>query len=312
MTISRNSAIGTPGIPWGSQEKKIWLSQQTIKRSYQEQVISRVEKIEQQLSSILTVEQYGALSSDPARYSLWAFKSKHWQELRPTILITGGVHGYETSGVQGALRFVESTLTAYKDLYNFVVIPCISPWGYETINRWTSQAIDPNRSFVKGTAVEECRHLMTYIEGLGIEYLCHMDLHETTDTDNSEFRPALEARDAIIQDLWEIPDGFYGVGNTEKPEPAFQKAIIDAVAKVTHIAPCDENNYLIGTQIEQHGVINRPIKALGLCAAISDAPYVSTTEVYPDSPNVNDENCVLAQVAAICGALDYLRGTLAP
>ncbi|MDG0968983.1 MAG: M14 family metallocarboxypeptidase [Porticoccaceae bacterium] len=312
MTITRKSIIGIPGIPWGPHERKIWLSQQTIKRSYQDQVIARIEKIEQQLSSILTIEQYGALSSDPDRYSLWAFKSKHWQELRPSILITGGVHGYETSGVQGALRFVESTLTAYKDLYNFVVIPCISPWSYETINRWTSQAIDPNRSFTGGTAVEECRHLMTYVKELNIEFHCHMDLHETTDTDNLEFRPALEARDAIAQDLWEIPDGFYGVGNTEKPQPAFQKAIIDAVAKVTHIAPCDENNCLIGTKIEQHGVINYPIKALGLCAAISDAPYVSTTEVYPDSPHVNDENCVLAQVAAICGALDYLQGTPTP
>ena len=35
--------------------------------------------------------------------------------------------------------------------------------------------------------------------------------------------------------------------------------------------------------------------------------YVATTEVYPDSPLVDDENCILAQVAAVTGGLDYIR-----
>ena len=67
-----------------------------------------------------------------------------------------------------------------------------------------------------------------------------------------------------------------------------------------------KKNCLIGTKIEQRGVINYPIRDIGLCAAFTGAPFVSTTEVYPDSPKVNDENCILAQVAAIQGALNYL------
>ncbi|MFT4630586.1 MAG: hypothetical protein ACI8PV_001708, partial [Dinoroseobacter sp.] len=31
----------------------------------------------------------------------------------------------------------------------------------------------------------------------------------------------------------------------------------------------------------------------------------TTTEVYPDSPKVDDENCIQAQVAAICSGLDF-------
>lgn len=107
--------------------------------------------------------------------------------------------------------------------------------------------------------------------------------------------------------MWEIPDGFYSVGDSAKPEPAFQKAIIDAVEQVTHIAPSDANGYLIGTKTEQRGVINYPLESLGLCGAFTGAPFVSTTEVYPDSPLVDDENCILAQIAAVCGALNYLR-----
>ena len=300
-------AIGTPGKPWRDEEKAVWLSQQTIKRSYQQQVVAKVAKIGQDLSELLVVEQYGVLSYDPDTYTLWVIKTKCWQDRKPTILITGGVHGYETSGVQGALRFVETMLGFYADTYNFVVAPCISPWGYETINRWNPSTIDPNRSFKSDTAVEEASNIMSYVKDLNVPILAHLDLHETTDTDNSEFRPALEARDAIDQELWEIPDGFYGVGDSENPVPDFQKAIIDAVEKVTHIAPSDENNYLIGAKTEQRGVINYPIKGLGLCSGFTDAPFVTTTEVYPDSPKVDDENCIMAQVAAVMGALDYLN-----
>jgi hypothetical protein len=40
--------------------------------------------------------------------------------------------------------------------------------------------------------------------------------------------------------------------------------------------------------------------------AVTKAGFVTTTEVYPDSPLVTDENCIEAQVAAIIGGLKYL------
>ncbi|MGI9287811.1 MAG: M14 family metallopeptidase [Pseudomonadales bacterium] len=309
MTSQRYYQIGTPGTPWGAEEKAAWLSSQTAKRSYQQQVVSSIEKIRWQMSELVIVEQYGALSYAPGTYTLFAIKTKNWQGSKATILVTGGVHGYETSGVHGALRFVESELASYADTYNFIVAPCISPWGYETINRWNPNTVDPNRSFYSGSPAEEAINVMNYIDGLNIAILAHIDLHETTDSDNSEFRPALAARDAIAQKAWDIPDGFYAVGDTVKPEPEFQKAIIDSVEKVTHIAPTDENNKLIGVDVEQRGVINYATKELGLCAGFTDAPFVTTTEVYPDSQKVNDENCIAAQVAAVTGALNYLKAS---
>ena len=147
---------------------------------------------------------------------------------------------------------------------------------------------------------------MSYINELDVDIAMHIDLHETTDTDNSDFRPALAARDAIVQKNWNIPDGFYLVGDTTKPAKEFQYAINQAVAKVTHIAPADNDGKLIGVDIEQFGVINYAGRALGLCMGLTDAPLVTTTEVYPDSPLVDDENCILAQVAAITAAIDFI------
>jgi hypothetical protein len=135
----------------------------------------------------------------------------------------------------------------------------------------------------------------------------HFDLHETTDTDNTIFRPALEQRDGIIQEPSDIPDGFYLVGDSENPQPEFQKSIIESVRKVTHIAPADDKGNIIGAKLEQDGVIHYELKKLFLCAGFSKAKYTTTTEVYPDSLNVTLDDCINAQVAAINGGLEYLK-----
>lgn len=302
MTQAQAYPIGTPGRKWGGEEKTAWLAKQSIKRSYQDIVVARIEP----LNSRYDVEQYGALSYDPKRYPLLAIKTRDWDSSKPNVLITGGVHGYETSGVLGALAFLEQQALAYNDKFNIVVAPCVSPWGFETINRWNQNAVDPNRSFYLDSPAEESRALMQYIASLQVDITAHIDLHETTDSDNSEFRPALAARDNEVHSNWNIPDGFYLVGDTKKPVAEFQRAVIESVEQVTHIAPADEQGKLIGVSLAQRGVINYATKTLGLCAGFSDSKYCTTTEVYPDSPLVTDENCNSAQVAAITGALDYL------
>lgn len=287
---------------WGEAEKQQWLSEQTIKRSYTEQVVSVING----LTDLFDVEQYGALSFDLDKYPLFMLKSKNWDSSKSVILVTGGVHGYETSGVHGALGFLQGPAKNYINGYNIAVAPCVSPWGYESINRWNPFAIDPNRSFIKDSPCEESAFLMQAVSALQGEVLAHFDLHETTDSDNSVFRPALAARDGIKQIVWNIPDGFYVVGNTEEPVADFQSAVIQSVEKITHIAPPDDAGKIIGKPLEQKGVINYPTKSLGLCAGMTDAKYTTTTEVYPDSPKVTDEDCNLAQIAAIVGGLDYL------
>ncbi len=295
-------SIGTPGMAWNTQQKKQWFEQQQIKRSYQQEVRNRIES----LRHYFDVVQYGVLPYDPQKYPLYLLKSLDWKSNCPTILITGGVHGYETSGVQGALSFAETAAKDYNNQVNFLIAPCLSPWGYETINRWNPDAIDPNRSFYPDSPAPEARLLMEYVQSLAVELTAHFDLHETTDTDNSEFRPALAARDGVELDVWDIPDGFYLVADSNHPQPAFQQAIVEAVEKVTHIAPADEHGKIIGAPLEQKGVIHYAKADLGLCGGFSGAQYVTTTEVYPDSDSATAEICIQAQVAAITGGLDYI------
>ncbi|BCB45144.1 TPA: M14 family metallopeptidase [Vibrio diabolicus] len=297
--------IGTPGQPWSEEERKAWLATQEVKRSYQDEVVSKIDALRERFG----VEQYGALSYNEARFPLFCIKTRNWDSTKPVVLVTGGVHGYETSGVHGALKFVETEAERYAEHFNIVVAPCVSPWGYEVINRWNPNAIDPNRSFYKDSPAEESANLMKLVATLG-DVLMHIDLHETTDSDETEFRPALAARDGIEYIEGMIPDGFYTVGDSENPQPEFQKAVIESVAKVTHIAPADENGEIIGSPVVQFGVINYPMVKLGLCGGVTNCVYGTTTEVYPDSPTVTDEECNDAQVAAVVGGLNYVLAQL--
>lgn len=301
MSTPSHYPIGTPGIPWGPVEVAAWLSRQTGKRSYETDVLSRIEP----LRSRFDVVQYGCLDYRPDSYPLLAIKSRKWQDDLPCALVTGGVHGYETSGVHGALEFVERHAGAYEGRINLLVAPCVSPWAYERIYRWNPQAIDPNRSFREDSPAPESAALMALVAPLRGRMLVHIDLHETTDSDESEFRPALAARDGVPYVPGEIPDGFYLCGDSANPEAAFQQAVIAAVEKVTHIAPPDSSGEIIGTPVAAPGVINYPVDELGLCASITDAPYRTTTEVYPDSPRATAELCNTAQVAAVRAAIDY-------
>ena len=291
-------------MAWQQNDRDEWLRKQTIQRSYAEHVLEKIRP----MAPRYELTQYGALSVDPKSYPLYLLRSKNPDPAKPTILITGGVHGYETSGPLGAIAFLDGAAPSYLQNFNFVCFPCVSPWAFETINRWNNHAIDPNRSFFPDSPAEECRLVLEALARLQIAPLAHFDLHETTDTDNTIFRPAREQRDGITLPFEEIPDGFYVVGSSDRPEPAFQKAIVDEVRKVTHIAEPDGEGKIIGEPLEQAGVINYPVKKLFLCAGITDGAFVTTTEVYPDSPRVTPQIAIDAQVAAICGGLDYLKG----
>jgi hypothetical protein len=298
--------IGTPGQPWGDAERAAWLASQHRKRSYADEVVAPLKAAVPPEGELL---QYGVL--DYARlglgsYPLFAVRSRDWRDERPTVLVTGGVHGYETSGVQGALQWIATEFARHAGRVNLLVLPCLSPWGYETINRWNPDALDPNRQFRADSPAAESALAMACVAAHAPRVALHVDLHETTDTDNSEFAPAKAARDGKVVDWHAIPDGFYLCGDSSRAEPAFQRAMIEAVRAVTHIADADEHGCLIGTPVAQPGVIYYAQRDMGLCGGMTDARFTTTTEVYPDSPSATPAECNRAQAVTVTAAIAYL------
>ena len=291
--------IGEPGRPWNDDEKAQWRARQVQRRSYAE-VVARIRALG--AGGRFDIVEYGRIGEHP----LFCLRTRAWHAQRPVVVVTGGVHGYETSGVHGALAFLEGPAAAYDDRVNLLVAPCVSPWAYERIQRWNAAAIDPNRSFRADGQAEESRALMAFVAPWRDVARMHIDLHETTDTDESEFRPALAARDGKEFSPGMIPDGFYLVDDVARPQPAFQAAIIAAVEQITHISPADARGELIGLPVVDRGVIRYDVQRLGLCAGLTNARYTTTTEVYPDSPRATPALCDAAQVAAVTAGLDFV------
>lgn len=79
--------------------------------------------------------------------------------------------------------------------------------------------------------------------------------------------------------------------------------MIDAVREVTHIAPADEKNCILGKEVTLEGILHS--KTQGLCKTHADARYETTTEVYPDSANATAEICNVAQMTCVVSGLDF-------
>jgi hypothetical protein len=302
MSEAQLYPIGTPGRAWGEAERDQWRARQSRRRRYDRDVLPRVQELAGRFEQL----SYGRLDYAGEAYEQVALSSRAWDPSLPAALVTGGVHGYETSGVMGALSFLETWAAAYAGRVNLLVAPCVSPWAYERINRWTFDAVDPNRSFRADSPSREATNLMRLIEPRQGQFRLHIDLHETTDSDETEFRPALASRDGQPFEPCAVPDGFYLVADAEQPQLGFQRAIIAAVQAVTHIAPPDEAGCIIGCPVVAPGVITYPQGDYAMCPSITGARYTTTTEVYPDSPRTTPRQCQEAQVAAVCAALDFV------
>ena len=74
MNVEENYPIGTPGQKWTEKENVQWFEVQTIKRSYQDEVVEKIIS----LKADFDVQQYGALSFDETRYPLFVIKTKNW------------------------------------------------------------------------------------------------------------------------------------------------------------------------------------------------------------------------------------------
>ncbi len=295
---------------WGESEVNFWRSIQFSQRSYQDDVVSKLAG----MRGDFEVMQYGALSINPERYPLYALKSKNWHDDKPTVIVDGGVHGYETSGVKGAVRFMQARAANYTGSFNVLAAPCISPWSYETLNRWNPNALDPNRGFVDGSGVEEAEKFLAFVrenfgEALDNGVLAHFSLHEATNSDMTTFQKLTAMRDGVEFDGGTpIPDGFFVISAVQKQAPDLEKAIVDAVRDVTHIAPTDENGEIYGVKALQPGVIYTNVP--GVSPMATNPRYAVTTEVYPDSEQIplqqREAQTIAAQVAAVTAGMDHL------
>jgi|SRR5579859_3382515 len=104
--------------------------------------------------------------------------SRRLSQRAPTILLTAGIHGEEPGGVEGALCWLESGEWS-KWPVNWLVLPCINPYGWERNQRRNAQRRDINRQFRNPAACPEAKLIKKLVHGQ--RFLVSLDLHEDVD-----------------------------------------------------------------------------------------------------------------------------------
>jgi predicted deacylase len=98
----------------------------------------------------------------------------------PTILLTAGMHGDEPAGVEAALRWLEGNAWRRWPV-NWLVLPCLNPFGWTHQQRANAAGQDINRQFRGANGCVEATWIKSLLGNQG--FALALDFHEDSDAD---------------------------------------------------------------------------------------------------------------------------------
>lgn len=284
---------------WTADRCAAWYGEQKQVRDYKQSVVERALAVT--LPPSLKLSVYGTAYGD----DLICVTPRHIDSSKPSLSVTGGVHGYEPSGVESCLHLIETGAQNLRDRANVFLFPCVTPAAYRIHHRWTHGAEDTNRGFFDGTTVIESALLMQRIKSLGVKFACAIDGHETPVEDRL-FRRLRTDRygTALTGDPDLLPNGFHlMVPDTALLRQSVQNcacAMISAVEKMTPIAT-DE---IIAGNVNDGGIVPSTASNTLTRWMNERAAFAATTEVVTEG--ITPYQATRIQLTAIHAAADYV------
>lgn len=150
------------------------------------------------------------------------------------VLLSAGIHGEEPAGVEAVLSFLESPPPDWLRL-NWVVWPCINPYGWERNQRRSRQGLDINRQFRGRTRSDHARLIKQRVAHR--RFAVSLEFHEDVDA-----------------------EGYYlyeGYRNRQPMAPAI-------LARVAQVIPLDPRPRIDGHRTDGRGLILRPLNAAAM------------------------------------------------
>ena len=97
------------------------------------------------------------------------------------VLISAGIHGDEPAGIETICAFLESGMyKSYLNKWDFIILPCINPYGFEHDIRENQDNKDLNRLFKLNAPPLEVRLAQSVIESSYFNLT--LELHEDSDS----------------------------------------------------------------------------------------------------------------------------------
>jgi hypothetical protein len=153
----------------------------TAVRSYQE-VIDAVRKTH--WGNPVAVAEIGTVEAGPLQYPFFKIEIKNRSEDPPpaSVFVAAGIHGDEPGGVWAVLEFLKRfpNLPPPYHQFEFTLLPCMNPYGYEHNTRENAQGLDLNRQFRKSDPPKEVRLVKDAVQDRA--YSLVLEFHEDVDT----------------------------------------------------------------------------------------------------------------------------------
>jgi len=195
-----------------------------IVRSYTNTVEARIMAL--RANPHTHVEHIGDVANGVVAYSCFrVVVGSQSSGKKPSVLLSGGVHGNEPAGVWALLRFLEMDVHQYLDTCTFVAYPCINPIGYEYNTRGTVRGFDLNRDFTLYPKSFENQIVLRSLHKDEKHFLFAMDLHES---DMSEVTEDMVKEGLTVKDN---PRGFYLYECAREATPRMGRSIIKALRR---------------------------------------------------------------------------------
>ena len=252
-----------------------------MKQSSSRQFNDIVARLKASLNNEAEMTIADMLSSDNREYPL--IKIVLGQGNPRRALISGGIHGDEPAGVETICTFLEKKV--YKKFlgsWEFTLLPCINPSGYEAGTRNNWEDIDLNRKFKEDQVPKEVAFAMGALDQT---YDLDLELHEDIDS-----------------------PGYYLFQKDKTPEVSpIGRAILDYVEQVHPLNLAEEIEELPADR----GLISRLSEPgdmewwpMALYAHARGCHHVFTLET---SPALSMEVRVKAHLSAIQAALENVE-----
>jgi murein peptide amidase A len=185
-----------------------------------------------------------AMVHRPARsWPVYCVRPAALDPSRRTVLISAGVHGDECAGVYAALRFLERERHEFDRHFQFVVLPCINPSGFDDQTLATASGANLNRIFGLESEQVEVHAVEAWLRAHQPRFAITFDLHEV--------RPDYVGEGYTEKDN---PRGAYLYELVSDNSPRFGRAMIDALP--AHRAVCRWPT--IYDDINDRGVVSYP------------------------------------------------------
>jgi hypothetical protein len=152
-------------------------------RDYRE-VIDAIDRAAREIPSLQAVE-LGRVETAGKRYPFYHLNLKGAKTGNPRtrpVYIGGGIHGDEPGGVWAVLEFLKRypSLPELYQRFEFTILPCTNPFGYEHNTRENAARLDLNRQFRNPSPPPEVHFVKE--AAAGRPFLLAMEFHEDVDT----------------------------------------------------------------------------------------------------------------------------------